>query len=46
MKSKLEGFKDYKRNGLIGKVYLNHNLKELKNYKNKEIKFYPNTKKV
>jgi hypothetical protein len=25
---------------------LNHNLKELKNYKNKEIKFYPNTKKV
>ncbi len=46
MKFKLEDFKDYKKSGLIEKAYSSQSLKEQKNYKNKEIKFYLNTRKV
>jgi hypothetical protein len=46
MRFRLKGCKEFRKNGLKGKLYSNLNLRELKNWKNKEIKYLKNIKKV
>ena len=46
MKYKLEDYKDQRKNGLLKKLYLSHNSKELKNLKDKEMKYLNNIRRV